>query len=115
GAVTLAGSNTIGGCGPSGPPEEGAPRITIQLVADTLSALLPTGNKKTDKRIQAAIQHIDASLDSSLWVDDSHLTEKGAKSFDQVREAVRELMRIKNPPMVILDAIQSLLDADTVL
>jgi len=71
-----------------------APRAAKLIVVDNLQRLLPAGEKKTDHRIEKAIDHIEKSLDEKLWEDESHLTKKGKKVFDEEKKAVHELMKI---------------------
>ena len=71
------------------------PRVQTEQVRDALSNLLPTGNKDSDKRIGKAIERIDQSLDSDLWLTDTTLDQKdGHKVFDRSRQAVQELMKV---------------------
>jgi hypothetical protein len=49
------------------------------------------GSRQLDHEIDAALRQIDASLQSRLWEDDSHLTEKGQFVFEAARKAVSEL------------------------
>ena len=71
-----------------------APRVAKLIVVDNLQRLLPTGEKKTDHRIEEAIKHINKSLDPNLWETDSALTKKGKKVFEEEKKAVHELMKI---------------------
>jgi len=93
---------------------EPPPRVAKLEVLDDLLALLPTGDKKSDARIEKAIEHVEKSLANELWVDDSHLSEKGKKVFDEEEKAVKELMKVSAPD--VSTAIGSLVyDADEVL
>jgi hypothetical protein len=49
-------------------------------------------------KIERAITELEDSLDPQLWLDDSHLTDKGKKVFRKEREAVNKLTQIKDPP-----------------
>jgi len=89
-------------------------RLLKESAVEALSALLPTGDKKTDHRIEKAIKNIQKSLANKLWQDDSHLTKKGKKVFVREKKAVKELMKIKNGPDVS-EVITSLITADTTL
>jgi len=105
-----------------GPP---APRVVKQDVLAALSALDPTGDKKTDKAIEKAIEHIQKSLNidpkhpekepkHELWLDDDHLDPKhGKKVFDEEKKAVHELMKIDAPD--VSGAIDALVSADKIL
>ena len=85
-----------------------APLTINQATVDALVALLPSGDKKADHRIEKAIEHIQQSLDEKLWEDDRTLTRKGKTVFSEEKKAVHELMKIEDPPMAISDAINSL-------
>jgi tetratricopeptide (TPR) repeat protein len=87
-------------------------RIIKTNVVAVLTALLPTGDEKTDQRIEKAIEHLTKSLDPELWVDDSTLTEKGKKVFDEEKKAVKELRKIKDAPPEVGDAIDEIVTAD---
>jgi hypothetical protein len=79
---------------PGGPCNSDTPRGAKLIVVDNLQRLLPTGEKKTDHRIEEAIKHINKSLDPNLWETDSALTKKGKKVFEEEKKAVHELMKI---------------------
>ena len=88
------------------------PKEAKQGVIDDLSALL-NGDKKTDHRIEKAIDHLNKSLGDDLWASDSHLTKKGKKVFEEEKKAVHELMKIDDPD--ISAAIDSLVGVDEAL
>ena len=71
-----------------------APRVAKLIVVDNLQRLLPTGDKKTDHRIEEAIKHINKSLGPNLWETDLTLTKKGKEVFEEEKKAVHELMKI---------------------
>jgi hypothetical protein len=87
------------------------------------AAKLLTANKHALKEIDNAIDHIQKSLASSLWVDDSHLSPKlGHRVFDEERQAVERLMEIlrdskeKQPVKdQVLAVINELMKADELL
>lgn len=83
-------------------------------VAADLAALLPTGDKNTDKRLNKAIDRIDASLNPGWWISDQTITNK--KVFDKERQAVAQLDLIVDgggpEAGAALDAILTLLNAD---
>ena len=82
----------------------------------TLAALLPTGNKQDDKRISKAIESIEDSLNSRYWVDDTHLTDKGNKVFDEEKKAVKDLMKVRGPAEAdVQHVIDALVKADETL
>jgi len=70
------------------------PQLAKEFAVDWLTALLPSGDKKTDHRIETAVKHLAKSLAADLWIDESHLTDRGKKAFDEERKAVKELMKI---------------------
>jgi hypothetical protein len=88
-----------------------------------LTALLPTGNKDTDKKIGEAIDHINKSLDPKLWASNTSLdTKDGDKVFNEEKDTVKKLLELekdkKTPPEIIpeLEAvIVKLLTADKLL
>jgi len=86
-----------------------------QMVMDILSALLPTGDKDNDHRIEKAIKQIEKSLDPNLWKSESTLTKKGKKVFEEEKKAVHELLKIKNGPASVQEVINYLLKADQTL
>lgn len=91
-----------------------APMAMKQKAVFDLQALLLTDDKKTVHSIEKAIKDLMKSLDPDLWVDDSHLTDKGKKVFEDERQAVQELMKVK-PPTPIAGIIVSLVEADSKL
>ena len=84
-----------------------------QKAAD-LAALVPTGDKDTDKRLNKAIDNIEASLNPSWWTSDQTITDK--KVFDNERQAVAQLDLIVADGVpeagAALDAILTLVNAD---
>jgi nitrous oxidase accessory protein NosD len=93
------------------------PRTVKESIRDALSALLTSGDDKTDRRIGKAIDRIDQSLDPELWVGDSTLSEKGKKVFSREKQAVHELMKIDYEPTAtqVAPLILDLVVADEVL
>ncbi|HRV94622.1 MAG TPA: ExeM/NucH family extracellular endonuclease, partial [Anaerolineae bacterium] len=60
-----------------------------------LAALLPTGDKNTDKRFEKAIERIDQSLNPAWWATASTLdAQTGNHVFDRERQAVNELQKV---------------------
>jgi hypothetical protein len=110
---------------PGGPCNSDTPRGAKLIVVDNLQRLLPTGDKKTDHRIEEAIEHIQKSLNidpkdggqwkkHELWLDDTHLDSKhGKKVFDEEKKAVHELMKIDTPD--VSAEINALVAADEAL
>jgi len=88
------------------------PLSTKQGVLASLNALFPTDDKKLDHGIGVAIEHVEKSLASDLWETDWVLTMKGKKVFDEEKKAVHELMKLKDAPSAIVDAIGSFVATD---
>jgi hypothetical protein len=61
---------------------------TEAVLAD-LAGLLPTGDANTDRRLNKAVDSIEASLNPSWWTSDQTITNKNA--FDNHRDAVVQL------------------------
>ncbi len=70
------------------------PQIAIQVTRNLLADMVPTGDRKTDKHLTKAMARLEKSLDAAFWVDDSHLTGKGKKVFDETKKAVNELLKV---------------------
>ncbi|NND02824.1 MAG: ExeM/NucH family extracellular endonuclease, partial [Acidimicrobiia bacterium] len=83
------------------------------VIAD-LGALLPSGSKLTDKRLNKAIDHIEDSLEPAWWTSDQTVTTKNV--FDAERRAVAQLRLIVNSggpeAEAALSAILALVNAD---
>jgi len=92
------------------------PRGDKETVSADLAALLPTGDRNTDKRLNKAIEGIDASLNLDWWVSGSDQTITDKKVFDNERQAVAQLDLIVDgggdQAGAALDAILTLLNAD---
>ncbi|MEA3510480.1 MAG: ExeM/NucH family extracellular endonuclease, partial [Actinomycetota bacterium] len=90
------------------------PQGDKEAVVTDLEALLPTGDRTTDKQINKAIDSIDASLNDGWWTSDQTITNK--KVFDNERNAVVQLMLVVaagGPEAVAAqDAIDVLVNAD---
>lgn len=86
-----------------------APRILVQDAQTELSTLIVT-DKKDQKRIEKVDKAIDKSLEDKLWIDDSTLTKKGKKVFDENKKAVKELGKVKS--VDVSSIIGMLTDAD---
>jgi hypothetical protein len=93
------------------------PRLAKQAVLADLEALVPSGNRETDKRIAEAVRDIKASLDPKRWIDDSHLTaKKGEHIFQEEKEAVEHLRDIKGPAAgAVAGLVAQLVDIDRTL
>lgn len=91
----------------------------VILLQDTL----PSGHKRTDRRIEKAIGFIEDSLALELWVDGDHLVKAtGTEVFHAERQAVRKLDKILGDAAAptaakdaAADAIGDLLAADALL
>lgn len=82
-------------------------------VRNALQAMLPTGDKQTDKKLKDAVADLDKSLNPANWVDSSHLQpKKGEKVFEDEKHAVQALMGIKNPSPAVLQAIDDICAVD---
>ncbi len=98
---------------PSGAASD-LPKPLLESAIDVLGGCLGSGGKKTDKRIEKAIQHIQKSLADNLWADDGHLTTEGKKVFSEAKKAVKQLMKIKECPAaseaitILLEAVRAL-------
>jgi len=83
-------------------------------VMANLGALLPTGDKNTDKRLNKAIDSIAESLDPAWWTSDQSITDK--KVFNNERAAVVQLELIVTSGVpeagAAMAAIDVLLNAD---
>ena len=91
------------------------PRVLKQDAVASLQALLPTGDEQADRKIQRAIHEINETLEPQLWLDDSHLADKGRRVFHEEKEAARALTRILNPPTIVASVLDSLVAADQAL
>lgn len=69
------------------------PRGLLERVMAELTALRATlTNRDGVDALDEAIRHLSASLDASLWVDETHLNAKpGKRVFDEDKSAVTEL------------------------
>lgn len=93
--------------------------LHTQVITD-LSALLPTGNRKDDGRIQKAILRIQQGQNPRYWLSDYYLVEnQGKRVFDRDKQAIQELMKLLDngnvPAAPIQAAIDQLLTADQTL
>ncbi len=65
-----------------------------EIIID-LQSELPTGDKKSDKKLEKAITHITKSLDDKFWIDDSTLDPKdGHKVFGEEKKSVKRLLKV---------------------
>jgi len=94
-------------------------RAQIIVLQEELTALLPTGDTNTDKKLQAAIGSLSKSLASSLWLDEDHLAKNGQTVFEAEKQAIQTLEAIatgnKTPDSLAIplaDVIDKLLTTD---
>ena len=75
-----------------------------------LTTLLPSGDSKTDQALQSAITKVDQGLAPGFWQlpDGNHLSRQGEKAFHRLRDALKELRKLKQPSAVVLAAIDTL-------
>ena len=83
-------------------------------VAADLAALLPSGDGNTDRRLDSAIDSVNASLHLDWWTSDQTITD--AKVFDNERRAIAQLALVVvggGPEAgAAMDAIMVVLNAD---
>ena len=98
------------------------PRALKTQAIELLEAVLPTGDRHADRRIQQAIDWIHDSLKDPLWADDEHLVKGDGKSvFDAERRAARKLLKALDrglPPAIedaMIQTLTNLLLADRLL
>ncbi|MCW5893355.1 MAG: bifunctional metallophosphatase/5'-nucleotidase [bacterium] len=77
-----------------------------QTTVTSLEALLPGADKSTAKRLSRAILRLSRATAADRWLDPSHPADR--RVFDEVKQAVRSLTRIKNPSPEVLAAIDRL-------
>jgi hypothetical protein len=78
---------------------------------NALTGLLPTGDKKSDRHIQNAVDALNRSLAPELWqADGLRLTEHGNVVFNEFSKAVRQLAKVERPIEAIAHAITTLPD-----
>ena len=68
-----------------------------QLKEDTLTELktIKSDNKQVQKEIDKAIEDVENSLNSELWIDSSRLDQQqGHKVFDREKQAIKSLLKI---------------------
>ncbi len=87
------------------------PRRVKSALAAQLAAV-PAPDEKTADRIEKAVERLNRSLATDLWVDDTHLSTRGIKVFLEERQAVDELLKIVTPPSAILDVVGGLVTVD---
>ena len=80
---------------------------TEAVLAD-LAGLLPTGDANTDRRLNKAVDSIEASLNPSWWTSDQTITNR--KVFDNHRDAVVQLELILDAGGAEAAAAQAAID-----
>lgn len=96
------------------------PRSLKQDALDRANALLATASKPDQGKLKDVVKEITASLDSSRWLDDLHLSKtKGQEVFDHEKIAMQRLMDLLKgssiPDTAIQPIIDDLLNADRIL
>jgi hypothetical protein len=68
-------------------------RATVKALVGSIDASIARSGSKHDRdALRAARRHFAAALDTSLWLDDTHVrTNGGAKVFDHAQDAVHRL------------------------
>ena len=82
---------------------------TVQQVRNTLTALLPSGDSKTDQALQKAITKLEQGLSPDFWQlpNGNHLSTQGEKAFHRLRDAIKELRTLKTSPNAVTTAINT--------
>jgi uncharacterized repeat protein (TIGR01451 family)/uncharacterized repeat protein (TIGR02543 family) len=92
-----------------------SPREMKQDAVASLQALLPTGDQDADRKIHRSIHEITETLEPQLWVDESHLTDRGRRVFHEEKEAARALEHVADPNVDVSSALDLLVAADETL
>jgi len=79
-----------------------------QAAKNILNPYLTNSDKKIRDAVEKAIKHIDKSLETELWEDANHLTQKGKKVFDEEKKAVKELTDKKFTGQFSVDALAAI-------
>jgi hypothetical protein len=87
------------------------PRALKESALASLRGLLPGTRNPTRKRLTNAISHLKKSLNPKLWVDNTHLTKKGNKVFEEEKNAAHQLMKVQKTN-VVANALRCLIAAD---
>lgn len=91
------------------PPPSNPSFQQIQQVRATLAALLPSGDTSRDARLRRALDKLDLALAATLWqADGNHLTLIGDDVFNRLRDAVKELSKVKQPTPAMREAMTTL-------
>jgi hypothetical protein len=86
------------------------------VLSNLTKFLAQTTNQHDTAEVKDAIQHMQKSLDPSLWVDDHRLSPKyGEKVFNEEETVVQDLNELLNRGVPVQDFINSLLEADKLL
>jgi len=91
-----------------------SPKTMKKEAISILESHLGLYDKHIEHDIEQAIWHIEKSLESDLWVDETHLTwQHGNKVFDEEKLAVKELLHIvewKKAPSDAVDMAYTVID-----
>jgi len=81
----------------------------MKMVAkNKLIPYLNDPDKKIRNAVKEAIKHIDKSLETELWVDLNHLSDKGEDVFHEEKDAVEELTDKKFAGQFKIDALAAI-------
>lgn len=82
---------------------------TVQQVRNSLVALLPSGDRKIDQALQKAIAKLDQGFSPDFWQlpAGNQLSSQGQKAFEHLRDAIKELRKLKAPPAAVTAAIDT--------
>lgn len=92
--------------------DESEPKILKQNAQIELESII-VSDKKDQKIVHKSLDSITKSLKDEYWIDDSLLSMKGKKVFDNEKKAVKELLKIKS--VDVSGIISNLVEADRLL
>ncbi len=98
--------------------QPGTPFTFKEEAIAALEGTLPTGHSRSDRRIEKAIDAIEASLAPELWEDANHLVnETGVEVFQAEIKAIRKLQKVLEDGFApeVVEAIENLIFADVTL
>ena len=81
----------------------------MQQVRNNLAALLPSGDRKIDQALQKAIAKLEQGFSPDFWQlpEGNQLSSQGQKAFHHLRDAIKELRKLKAPPTAVTAAIDT--------
>jgi hypothetical protein len=85
------------------------PKNLLTGLRDQLNVLVG-GDPETQRRYRDAIDALNRAIDSTAWLDGSHLRNNGDVVFAAVADAARELLRIENPSPSVTAIVAALAD-----